>query len=530
MKNGRNIAIGAVVALLSATTVTGLLGWHHERQRSADLEAQVAKLQVEDKRSAVARSVSKQMEDIAYQQKEISDEQREEALQQTRVANEMRQRSEIERMKALSAQDKALASERVAQEARQVAERQQQIAEHQRIQAELSKRLADTLSYRALGRSLGSLSSIQTQLGDTELGDKLAYASYIFSKRYGGDLYYPTVFQSLMTASQSKNSWAKHLGAIMGLEFMPGTDEDKIVTVSTYGEILLHEKKGEQLQTINLLSNNLYDFRDVFVDDNGAIYAVSRTGHLVIIDNNATRTLFVEGLVHPMGITNIDDNSILLVGECGMAVYDKQRKMIVATREMDFKFTSLSRYDNYPMLFDNQGHQHLVKDINELVTTDIPVKATVTAFASSKQSGKLAYGTSDGTIYLLEDRGHKVTKLSGHLSRISKLKIKNNQLYSSSYDGTMKLWNTSSEKIEPMTLLSTSSWIMNFTFNTSKQYAWIGDQNGNVIEALMSVPMMADIISKKMKSDFTAEEWNYYIGRDIPYEKFTSGSRKEVKP
>ena len=69
------------------------------------------------------------------------------------------------------------------------------MAELQRIQAELSKRVADTLSYRALARSLGSLSSIQTQMGDTELGDKLAYVSYLFSKRYSGDYYYPAVFQ-----------------------------------------------------------------------------------------------------------------------------------------------------------------------------------------------------------------------------------------------------------------------------------------------------------------------------------------------
>jgi hypothetical protein len=38
------------------------------------------------------------------------------------------------------------------------------MAEHQRIQAEFSKRVADTLSYVALGRSLGSLSVTQSQL------------------------------------------------------------------------------------------------------------------------------------------------------------------------------------------------------------------------------------------------------------------------------------------------------------------------------------------------------------------------------
>ena len=93
-------------------------------------------------------------------------------------------------------------------------------------------------------------------------------------------------------------------------------------------------------------------------------------------------------------------------------------------------------------------------------------------------------------------------------------------LYSSSYDNSVRLWNTSSEKIDPMTLISTNSWIMDFNFDSSKQYAWIGDYNGNLHEVLLSVPMMVDRISKKLKRNFTQEEWNYYIGENVPFEKF----------
>ena len=73
---------------LLGTTAVGFAGWQKERDRSAALEAQLAQLRKEEKRSAVVRSVSKQLGDIAYQQKEISDEQREEAIQQKRVADD----------------------------------------------------------------------------------------------------------------------------------------------------------------------------------------------------------------------------------------------------------------------------------------------------------------------------------------------------------------------------------------------------------------------------------------------------------
>jgi len=314
----------------------------------------------------------------------------------------------------------------------------------------------------------------------------------------------------------------------MAMAYMP--DNNRIVTVGSYGEIMIHEKKGDDLQSSTLLNDPVYDFRDLFIDKQGVIYAVSRSGHLAIIENNVPRIIPLESLDYPMSITNLDDNNLLLVGDGMIAQYDINRKMVVATRDLGFRITATSRFDDHPLLFDDRERQHLVMNINEFVSSDIPVKGRVTAFASSKQSGKQVYGMSDGTIYLIDVQENKISKLGGHLSRISKLKMVDHQLYSSSYDGTMKLWNTISDKIEPMTLLSAGSWIMNFTFDPSKQYAWIGDQNGNLTEALLSVPIMADIISKELKSNFTTDEWNYYIGRNVPYETIMPNSRKEVAP
>ena len=173
----RDIVEGIAGLVLLGTTAVGFVGWQQERDHTADLEQQLSQLRKEEQRSAVVRSVSKQLEEIAYQQKEVSEEEREKAIQQKRMADEMRLRSEVERQNALVAQNKAIASEQQAQEARSIAESERQTAEHQRIQAELSKRVTDTLSYIALGRSLGSMSSVQAQLGNKELADLLAYSS-----------------------------------------------------------------------------------------------------------------------------------------------------------------------------------------------------------------------------------------------------------------------------------------------------------------------------------------------------------------
>ena len=525
----KTIAEGVAGLVLLGTAVTGLTGWYNEHQQVLDMERQMLELRQEEKRSAVVRSVSKQMEELAYQQRAISDEQREEALQQKKVADEMRQRSEVERQNAIVAQNQAIASEQQAQEARQVAEEERLMAEHQRIQAEFSKRVADTLSFIALGRSLGSLSSIQSQLGNTDLANLLAYSSHYYTHLYRGDVYYPTVFSSLMLASQSMQSWFRHNGAIMGMANLPN-DNNSILTVSSYGEIMLHTKKNDQLESQTLFSNKDFDFRDVYVDKAGVIYAASREGQLVVVKGKTPTVVPLNMLTHPQAVTPLDEQNLLLIGEDGLAVYDTQRAMFTASRVLDFRVTAASRYDNKPLLFDDRGRQHLVNTIDELESSPIPVKGRVSAFASSKNTEKRAYGMTDGTIYVYDERNGIVTKLQGHLSRISKMKLNGHQLYSASYDGSVNLWNTASEKVEPMPLLSASSWITTLIFDSSKEHAWIGDYQGNIIEALMSVPMMVDIIHGKLKRDFTKDEWNYYIGDKVPFESFLSSRGKEVAP
>ena len=508
-----------MLLVLTGTTIAGFLGWKSANDHVAQLEQQMATLQEKEREQAVVRSISSQMEEIALAQKEISDQQREEAIEQRHVAEQMRQQSEEERAKALAAQDAAIASEQQAQQARHVAEEERLTAEHQRIKAEFSKRVADTLSYIALGRSLGSLAMVQAQAGNKELSELLAYASYAFTSRYGGDVYQPAVFQALMTASQSMRSWPRHNGAAMALQALPG-HHGVVFTASSYGEVMRHVKQGNQLLSASLLNDNSCDFRSLYATDEGTVYVVSRTGQLVIINHGVTRYVPLPTLEHPMMVTPLGAKSLLLIGEHAIAEFDTDSKTVVSERNLNINVTAACRYQHCPMLFDDHGQMHLVRTMQHIETSRQPVSGRVTAFASSNNAGICAYGMSDGTIYVVNEDTGQATKLPGHLSRISRLKFVGTRLLSSSYDHTLKLWHLSSGKIEPMTLVTGSSWLMDFTLDESKNYAWIGDQQGNLTEALMSVTSMADMVKGRLHRDFTAEEWDYYIGRNIPFESF----------
>ena len=514
----RRIIEGVVGALLAGAAVTGLAGWYFEHKKVGDLEAQMKVLKRQEMRSAVDRSVSKQMEEIANEQREISDEKREEALQQTRVANEMRARSEFERLNAIEAERNAVAAEKKAREASVLAEEERQIAEHQRIQAEFAKSVADTLSYIALGRSLGSISTIQYQAGNIELANMLSYTSYLYTNRYGGDIYIPAVFKSLMEASKSVKSWTEHQGAVMNLEYMPG-QVNKLVSVSNYGEILLSERHGDKLNVTTLFKDNHFDFRDLLIDEHTSnIYAVSRSGHLVTIANDlkTVKIIPLENMVHPKRLHYFNEKNLFIIGEQSIAVFDMKRNIINVTKQLPFKVSLASRKAKLPLLFDDKGNMHLVNGLESFETKKQPVQGKVTAYCESKNTGIEAYGMSDGTIWI-NIKG-KMQKLVGHTSRISKMKLNGRRLYSGSYDGKVNLWIADKGKIEPMELISNGTWIMHFNFDSTKNTFWLGDMKGNLKAVNIAVPLMVSEIKKRIHRNFTQEEWNYFIGQNVPYE------------
>ena len=525
--NKKDLVIGAIGILLLGTSIAGLTGWHSSKQRVSELEAQLKVMERQEKRTAVLRSVSQQMEELAVQQKTISDVQREEALQQTRVANEMRQRSEIEQANAIAAERSAVASEKKALEASAQAEYQRQIAEHQRIQAEMSKRVADTLSYITLGRSLGSLSAIQNQAGSTDIATLLSYAAYVFTYRYGGDIYYPTIYKSLSTMSGSTKTRSIHQGALTDMAYLPNNDKE-LITISNYGGIVQTHINGQKMTHTVLFQNSKYDFRALHIDKNSNnIYAASRTGHLFVKTPQQQTIIDLVGMTPLLGLTEMEPGkTVLLIGSSKIALLDIATNTIKQSKSLPFKVTYYSRYDYLPILFDDKGKMHVVKDMDGFKTSSIPTPGTVTAFASSKNTGLSAFGMSDGTIYLKDKQGN-IRKLVGHRSRISKMKINGNRLYSSSYDGQVNLWITNSEKAEPMNLFTTNSWIMNFIFTPAKDRIVTGDMNGNLSNPLISVPKMVDLVKLKLKRDMTPEEWNYFVGGKVPYESFLHPQRKE---
>jgi WD40 repeat protein len=243
-------------------------------------------------------------------------------------------------------------------------------------------------------------------------------------------------------------------------------------------------------------------------------------------DLKSTKVINLDKVINPFKISYINENNLLLVSEKSIALFDMKRNIVRHVKQQPYRIIVCSRKDNLPLIFDDQGNMHLIRGLDNITTQKVPVEGKVTAYCESKNTGFEAYGMNDGTIWLTQ-KGSRMQKLIGHRSRISKMKLNGRRLYSAAYDGEVNLWITSNEKIEPITLAQTNNWIMSFNFDSSKNTFWMGDVKGNLTAVNISIPSMVAEIKKKLKRDFTQEEWNYFVGKNIPYESFLG---KEVAP
>ena len=230
--------------------------------------------------------------------------------------------------------------------------------------------------------------------------------------------------------------------------------------------------------------------------------------------------MVVENISKPFSLQNLNDGkSLLVVGENGVALFDIATEKIVATRRLDFQVISTGRRDNKPLLFDHRGQMHLVNSLDKMTSEKVPVKGKVTAYASNRKEHLTAYGMADGTIWLTDGSG-KIHQLLEHLSRVTKLMFNGKRLYSSSYDGKLLFWPIeSNSQINAFTLYQSAHWLNDFTFCDNKDYILVGEHNGSVTQCLISLPKIAERLRQNVKRNFTQEEWNYYVGKGIPYRK-----------
>ena len=505
----KNVIIGSLSLLLIVSSGAAYYAVSQKNGRISELEKQISALNEKEKRNAVDREVSRQLEEIAYEQEQISDERRIEAERQSVIAKSMTMRAEEERIKAVRAQHEALEAEKNALTARDNAEIQRKIAEEKQREAEYSKSVVDTLSFTGLGHSLAALSVTQYLAGEKETAVLLAAASCYFTETYKGDFYDQSVFQALLLSSGGTRVIRPGFGIITAAEFLP---DGNLLSVSGYGEIF----KCTNEDTKVIFFDKDFSFRDLKITDDGTGYALSFTGDLFIIKNEKNEIIKLEGMDRTFRISRLGNGKLAIAGENKLAVFDTDKKQVIKILETDGKISCVSR----KKVFLENGSMYTISKDFELEKFENPmIKGIVSAYTESPHGTYSAYGTRDGMIYF-EGGGHKA-ELAGHVSEITDLHFAGSGLLSSSMDKSVKHWIASEGKGIPITVRESQNWVMCLAVKPGGTKIVTGDADGVLSVCPISPGEMKEALKNSVKRDFTQSEWNLYIGKNIPYTTFS---------
>lgn len=486
------------------------------KQERATLIEQLRQATESQKEATITRRISTQLEEIAYQQKEISDIQRQEAVNQSKIAEEMRDHAELEKEKAVMAQGAAL-------EAYNQMEEQKKLAEIRREEAVEAQMKADTLARLALGRSLGSQASTQYTIGNKELATLLSYSAWKFTSENKGDIYQPAIFDALSQTSDLSKRWRFHAGAIRDIQIFQDTQGSHLLSASQYGELYVWKIEGNHLsQEHFLVSNSTYDFRKVVIDPEHRLYiALSYPDQLLIV-NNANKQIEIPlGMKEPIGMEQIENQLFI--------AYKKGE--IQKAKINDWKFTTVCKHPHRITAFTKNGLDivwgdeeggiyQLDKQGNISLLWD-QIKQPISCVRIDKQTEMLTIGYKNGLVAIVDTATKNYKELVGHISPVTEIRFSGGKLFTSSYDGTVRLWNIDNEsKIVSSIVYQPSEWIHTFVVGESGDWIFTGDEKGNLSLVSISPDYMAAQIRQHISRNFTREEWDYYIGELNQYETY----------
>ena len=540
------IVIKVAGAAALAVVLTGTLAYKAGRESTQDrlreLQAEVASLKQEQADATVARRVSKQLEDIAYEQKAISDEQKDRAEQQTALAIQMRHNAELESQAARQAEAKAAQAAEQESQQRALAEQQQREAESQRDLARHAKLVSDTLNYRSLGRSLAKTISGDK---DTDIPSLLAYGSWMYIKRYKSNTYNPDTFKALEEQSGlSATARLATRSSVHAMATLP--DGDGCVAVTNYGDVV---KWQDRQQPEMLLCDASFDFRGVAIDAKGNIYALSLNGPLLKIEPSSrevTRIALPEDKY--LSLLPLDDNTLLLAAKRSLVLYDipsgTERKVLRLGSEL----SALCRRGEEVCLFYADGSCGTLNGEGTISPRTPYVKGVVTAATYDETLECLILGLASGHLCYFNRYDRQVTTHSSHNARVTGLAVVDGILISIGYDRKLCVWNMLDYQLPsgcrfademasrlPLTKPSGDglgtewvpsvdyfygSWPLAITSDEGRHRFWMGTGDGQLVTMNTSTDEMATTIKHRLTRNFTQQEWEHYVGMNVPYEKF----------
>jgi WD40 repeat protein/energy-coupling factor transporter ATP-binding protein EcfA2 len=526
------ISFGVILSLLS------LWAFNERNNSIRNANAAISQQQIAEKQKANAEQqkvLAEQNLTKAEKEEKRAKEQELEANRQGKLALQKAEEAKLEKLKAERASLKANEARKAAELDRQIAQLQKSISDSLRQTAEISQQNAYRLRILSLAQNL----AIKSKLADKSTYSEsvktlLALQAFKFHKKYNGKDMDPEIFGALFSAlrlSQEKNAYvfSQHADVIKSICFDPVSDllasagNDGILCVNNTGipGSASNCSKGMPLIFDNLAYNksgtkiaNSCDNRKILIFDIGNLAAPEKQ---------------IQGL-HPQEIMALAWDGDRLISACldmNIRIIDPNTSKVLQSYTIESKPISISFDEANRLLYvgcENGGIYKLglTPDSKPEVFKQIS-KGRVTCLDLNRDGTLLVYGTGEGSCGILKTKDQTAAEIifHGHKAGITNIHFnrKTNQVSSSCLDGMVRLWNADISGEPPIVFSEHDSWVMSVDFNSTGNLMASSGKDKTVRLYPIVPSEIADRLEKSLSRSFTKEEWNSFIGNDIPYEK-----------
>lgn len=506
-----------------------------EKEKIAKTESKFAEEQRIE--AIIQKKISEQQQQIAEQQKIITEEQKQYAIEQQTIALAQRKEAMRQKHKADNARAVAVEARDEAEKQRTEAIAQKKIADEERIKAEKSEANATRLRMLAIARSIAIQSYELQQTSPGVLPSLLALQSYKFTVDNNGSTNNPELHKALSAVTDDKIIFHGHTDEVRSVAV---SHNGKLITsCSNDGYVKLWKTENPDEKPVTLKTDDGADngFRTVtFSSDDKYVAAGAVNGAIYVWDVNNTKlkpvilsghTDIVNAISYSRNGKGIysagKDNTIrywpsLKEGTTSEIVYKSDSKItdICLNNSSDELACGLANGDI--LIFKTSDFTSPIKELNVH-------DESISALAFNKKGNLLASGCRSGLLILWDLQNETSTRFAGHISAITKLEFSNDDQFlgSSSYDGTIRLWDYSKPEEQPIVFSGHDSWVYDFSFTPDDNKVVSGSTDKTVMLWTIKSSILASTICSNVNRNLTKEEWDKYIGKDIEYQKTCPG-------
>lgn len=482
----------------------------------------------------------------------LAEKQRMQALREKEVADSFAIVVTRHNIVSDSTETVAIKDAATAREQKIVAEIQKSYAEKKTTEALQQKNIAleeinnnQRLRMLSISKSL-SLRSLR-MTGQQDLQAVLAYQAYLFNKRSNGsdndaDIYAGLYNVALQNGSICCKSFKGHNGDIRSIAFLPGKNE--FFTSGSDGKVLKWslENKDKTLQ-IMYSGNDIIEILAVSPDASWLACGSSNSSIRMIPLKGNMLGYSMEG--HKGAIKSLIFSydgkylySAALDGKVLKWDIAARTSINAGTGSMEITSIDISARGNYIAGISPDGNvvvwnpEHN-EDNFRIETGGKNIK--VVRF--NPANNLLALGDANGTVELWDIEHHKkISEVKAHRSQINDIQFNTmlKQMATSGNDKELKIFNLKdpADLTEPpVSLADNEGFVLVMQFSPDGQMIISGESasEDNLISRPSNTDYFVRDICKQVSRNMTNEEWNAYVGKDIPFEKTCEAKSYNIK-